>query len=678
MSTYAELDLLLQWRDSGRFALDMRFHLPDSDVETRPLQGPSSDIVFNHEALLARSLDAEAYGCELGAQVFAEPAVRLAFARCRSATEAQGLALRVRLHIAPNAYPLHLLRWECLRDPESGALLFAGERVLFSRYLDSPSWQPVRRRARGELRAVVLIANPSDAPDYGLTLIDVDSERWHVEASLSLQSTAVLAGPGQATLPRLVASLRHGCDILYIICHGALISDRHWLFLEDDAGLLARVDSEELIARFSELIQLPRLVVLAACEGAGDGAAFSLTSIGARLAESGIPAVLAMQSTISAETAASFGAVFFAELRRDGQIDRAVALARSAVRERFDFWAPTLFTRLRSGQLWYTPGFTDERQNFVKWPALCRSILEGRCTPILGFGLLEKLLGTSRDIARRWADTYDFPLSATDRDDLPQVAQYLAVKQDQDFMRSELRKTIQQELIRRFGVSLSQTYYDEHTSLAAIFAEASALLADHGPDEPHQVLANLPFPLYITTNADSLLDTALLRAGKQPRMVMCPWNDFIDHDLSLYTGEPTASCPLVYRLFGHFSHTDSLVITEDDYFNYLIGLTGNKDLVPRVVRYRLTETALLFLGFRLDDWNFRVLFRSFMRADVRNRRRRSTHVAVQITLDDADALQPEQARRYLESYFGDADVSIYWGSTEDFIRDLAQQLRRTT
>ena len=44
------------------------------------------------------------------------------------------------------------LRWETLRDPRDGAALLAGEGLLFSRYLSSADWRPVRLRPQSELR----------------------------------------------------------------------------------------------------------------------------------------------------------------------------------------------------------------------------------------------------------------------------------------------------------------------------------------------------------------------------------------------------------------------------------------------------------------------------------------------------------------------------------------------
>ncbi len=42
--------------------------------------------------------------------------------------------------------------------------------------------------------------------------------------------------------------------------------------------------------------------------------------------------------------------------------------------------------------------------------------------------------------------------------------------------------------------------------------------------------------------------------------------------------------PLVFKIFGELSHPESIVLTEDDYFDFLIGATRNKNLIPTAVR----------------------------------------------------------------------------------------------
>ena len=117
-----------------------------------------------------------------------------------------------------------------------------------------------------------------------------------------------------------------------------------------------------------------------------------------------MPAVVAMQGNVPIALIARFIPAFFRELQRDGQIDRAMAVARGDIRDLGEFWSPTLFMRFRSGRIWYVPGFSDDRQGFEKWPALMRSIRRGQCTPIIGPGFYESMFGSPRDIAQRWSE----------------------------------------------------------------------------------------------------------------------------------------------------------------------------------------------------------------------------------------------------------------------------------
>ncbi|NNJ12815.1 CHAT domain-containing protein [Chloroflexales bacterium ZM16-3] len=197
--------------------------------------------------------------------------------------------------------------------------------------------------------------------------------------------------------------------------------------------------------------------MLASCQSAGTGVDQDvLLAIGPRLAEAGIPAVLAMQGKISMETNAAFMPVFFRELSRDGQIDRAMAVARGTVRARPDAWIPVLIMRLKSGRVWYVPGFANDDADFPKWPAIIESIKDQQCTPILGPGLVEPILGSTREIAQRWADQYTFPLAPHEREDLPQVAQFLRVNQSPRFLYSHFSKSLRVELLKQYSKVLGE------------------------------------------------------------------------------------------------------------------------------------------------------------------------------------------------------------------------------
>ena len=685
MKASADLEIGLHREDAGAYAIEMRFSQPDSGTDDRLESSTPPLARFDFEGLRALSLDAPAYGRLLSDSLFADPTVRELYMRAMSYAQAQNAPLRLRLFIGPTAPELHSLRWETLRNPQDGSPLLTSEHVLFSRYLSSIDWRPVAASTRRDLRALVVIANPTNVSDYqpggrALAPVDVTGELARAQASLGSIPLTALASGGSATLNNLSEHLRDGYDILLLVCHGALIDGEARLWLEEQSGRAAVVAGSELVTRLRELQHRPRLVVLASCQSAGSGADTSssdegaLAALGPRLARAGIPAVLAMQGNVTMETVARFMPVFFKELQRDGQIDRAMAAARGAVRDRPDHWMPVLFMRLRSGRIWYTPGFADEGQRLaIKWPSLLQNIAAGRCTPILGAGLTESLLGSTREIARSWADKYNFPMAPYDREDLPQVAQYLAVNEGYAYPRTELAEYLRSEILHRYAHDLPGEMHN--ASLDDVIKAVGERRRARDPAEPHRVLAELPFPIYITATADNLLADALTAAGKDPQVELCRWNDDLEQTVSIYDEEPgyrpDVVRPLVYHLLGHIKQPDSVVLTEDDYFDYLIGITSNKDLIPGSVRRALTDTALLFLGFRMEDWDFRVLFRSIVSREGRTRRQRYTHVAVQIDPEGGRISEPERARIYLERYFQETtSITIYWGSAEDFLREL--------
>lgn len=674
MSAPVDLELSLQRRDADRYALDLRAALPQSDAEARPLD-PHTTVTFDRAILRELHLDPVAYGRALSTMLFAEERTRTEFAQACAVAQSEGQPLRLRLSIGADAAELHGLRWETLRDPRDDTPLGLGEQVWFSRYLASADWSKVRPRARNELRSLVVIASPTDLANYGLAPIEVVLQRRVAVEGLRLARATVIGGETRATLDAVTAELHEACDILYVVAHGRMFDGEPWLWLEDETGRAARVSGEYLAARVAEMACRPRLAILLSCMSAGDGNNLALAALGPRLARAGVPAVIAMQGPISMRTTWQFLTALTRELDRDGYIDRAVAVARGAIRDCPDCYAPVLYSRLKSGRLWYVPGFAGDISGFAKWPALVSAVVEGRCTPILGPGLLESYIGTTRELARQWADRHGFPLSPSIRENLPQVAQYLAVDQDVAFVRTKLRETLRAELLKRFEGLVPPAARRPEVTLDYLLQAIGKQRIKSEPIEPHRMLARLPFLIYLTTNPDGLLALALHSAGRNPEVLNCPWHLKTLPDDSDLLKEPSLKQPMVYHLFGRLTEPSSLVVTEDDYFRYLIGVTSNKKLIPALVRSRLAETSLLFLGFRLDEWNFRVFLRSVMNDEVENRRQRNTHVAVQLDLDEDRIAQPDRARRYFEQHLHNDNLSIFWGSAEEFIQELSARVR---
>jgi hypothetical protein len=701
-----EFEIGLHQRDTASYAVQMRFHDPTAAVDQRDEAYP---VRFPLDELRACAANPTDYGLLLGRSLLGHDKVRSCLDRARAAVQTTERRLRLRLCIERWSSELHGLRWETLRDPQTGRSLLTDDNILFSRHLGSFDMRPVRLRSKTDLRALVAVANPSDLGDYrpggrALAPIDVAAEVRRAREGLDGISVAELAGSPRVTLGAILDRLRDDYDILYLACHGALIEREPRLWLEGADGGTRPTSGQDLVDGLARLHRLPRLVVLASCQGAGTGQDARsddegvLAALGPRLAEAGVPAVVAMQGNVFQRTVARFMPVFFRELRRDGRIDRAMGQARFEARDEPDHWAPVLYTRLVSGRLWYEQRFGGT-PGFDAWPGLINQIRKGKCVPILGSGLLEPFIGSPREIARRWATKFRYPLTASLHDDLPQVAQYLSTTQGTDFPRDEFVRELADEVVRRwpeveeavaeapgarvlrqqFGVRVApppvaRDPEDPAARLLRLLSAARAGLLRKDPAEPHQVLARLSCPIYITTNPDDLLADALRATGKEPREELCRWQKAGAAPPEVSPAAPFAPVgerPLVYQLFGHLRDPDSMVLTEEDYFHYLIGITLLQSRPkPSAVHHALADSGLMFLGFRIDDWDFRVFVHFLRSQQGAALLTRHKHVAVQLDPEEGLGADPAQARRYLEKYFGDWKIEIYWGSVEDFVQEL--------
>lgn len=682
MQQYADLELSLHNAEAGRYSVQFRFSQPGSEADTGLGQEKPVWVELNpaDEALAAEVLDISAYGQTLTEALFKDLALRTAFGQARASAQSQNLPLRLRLWISSSAPELHRLRWELLRDPQDNSPLATNENIYFSRYFSSLDWRPVHLRQKGSLRALTVVANPSDLANYKLAPIDGAAELERARAGLGdIAMTALPTDNRRASADEIISTLRaEGSDILYLVCHGSMINGRALLYLEGADGKHETVSGEDFALRIRELQKPPRLAVLVSCQSAGNGSGAALSALGPRLVEAGIPAVIAMQANLSMETAAQFLPVFFRELQKDGQIDRALVVARGMVRQQPDFWVPVLFMRLKSGHLWYTPGFSAQGSG-SDYETELRYINRERCTPIIGPGLLESLLGPSADIARAWAETFHYPMSPNDRDALPKVAQYLATDKGEAVPFDEFEEIIQRTLRKNFQAEIQpETLKKKWVETDTLVNEIGVKRRASNPLDAYRVLAKLPFPLYIVANPDRLLEDALEEAGRKPEVMISPWNARLASRKTVFDlqpdYEPSADRPLVFYLFGRWNDRGSLVLTEDEYIRYLIGFTSNKAFVPEQVRLALSDTLLLFLGFQTEEWAFRVIFHSILAQAGSELLGQYAHIAAQIEPQDERTLEPLRARRYLEKYFiKGANINIFWGRAEDYLAGLMQK-----
>jgi hypothetical protein len=639
--------------------------------------------------------DRQRYGDTLRDGLLGWAEVKRAFKdACRDAMENYD-ALRIRMYLGNADSPLHAVRWETLSEPDKqNSWLLTNQRILFSRYLGRGQRPPIRFSPYQKMRVLVYVASPSELLDQNreyheggrkLYPVDTQGELDRVFRALSpLVPDTVVSDPkepGLASLQKLKTKLAERYDVLYVVCHGVLtkadplsrFEAALWL---DEKGRSSRIPGSEFIAALQELSELPQLIVLASCQSAGSGKEpragddGALAALGPGLALIGVPGVLAMQGNVSMNTIADFMPVFFEKLKQDGQIDGAVATARAAVKIASDSWMPTLFLALRDGCVWAPAGTATGLPGFQKWDALVDSIQTSECTVVLGGGFTDAVLVPQQQLARAWAKAEGLPLTNHGREDMAHVAQFISTMHSPAELRKRWAEATKAELLKRFSDPAAKAL-----KLYDLSKRAGQQHRDSFPAAPHKILAKLPVPVFVTTTPDDLLADALRDFGKDPVVELCRWNPSLDGLPSVYVEEPkyrpTVNRPLVFHLLGHLQFPNSIVLTEDDYLAYLTRINKKEAKIPTVVEVALTRNPLLLLAFQVDDWDFRVLFRTIAakRRPLDEGGDQPASVAVQLSPDDR-FLNPSLVQSYLEKYFAFANVELSWGSTDEFVREL--------
>lgn len=258
------------------------------------------------------------------------------------------------------------------------------------------------------------------------------------------------------------------------------------------------------------------------------------------------------------------------------------------------------------------PAEADE----IDWNDLCERIDDRQVIPFISgaliydaiFSALIQQIRTSPDavvgpglhiragelIAENWAGELEYPLP--DSYDLSRVAQYYcSTARDDRIAKTNFLRFLKNLLLSYAagqGVDAARVEELRERCHELSFAELAALelgypkyappagepAAPAGEVDPLKILAGLPLPIYVTTGYHDFLEIALRQQGKEPVSQVCFW------DRDLLTSEqsepftPSVARPLVYHLFGHEPHPTSLVLSEDDYLNFLVKITQAVDV----------------------------------------------------------------------------------------------------
>jgi SIR2-like domain len=279
------------------------------------------------------------------------------------------------------------------------------------------------------------------------------------------------------------------------------------------------------------------------------------------------------------------------------------------------------------------------------WKGLLLRIRDGRCTPILGNGIYSEGPSLRTDIAQKWAKDGGYPFA--DGRDLARVARFVSVEaHDAEYAAAKYVEELDAVAPPEFGKD----------------------------DEPYTVLARLPLPIYITTNYDNFMEEALTKQKRDVKTDLCRWikplyepSPLVDNNF-----QPSVASPSVFHLYGYKQSLPSMVMTEDDYFQFLINVSKEPEVIPLRIQRAIAGNSLILLGYSLEDWDFRVLFH-FLAGYLKNTTSK-THVAVQISPLSTDA--PEdlklRAQAFFDKYFDSKtpDIRVTWDTTQEFVTKL--------
>ncbi len=197
---------------------------------------------------------------------------------------------------------------------------------------------------------------------------------------------------------------------------------------------------------------------------------------------------------------------------------------------------------------------------------------------------------------------------------------------------------------------------EAYVRLRSIIKEA----AFEPPPALRHLAAISDFDLFVTTTADSLLETAINRE----RFGGAPSTDVLAYAPNRVVDLPSErdrlQRPIVYHLFGKLAASPTYVISDEDLLEFICALQS-EHLVPEKLFHELEHNHLLFIGSNFTNW----LARLFLR--MAKRQRLSDPRDVGEVLADDHSGQDERLVAFLQQV--SVRTRIYLGA-ERFVEEL--------
>lgn len=323
---------------------------------------------------------------------------------------------------------------------------------------------------------------------------------------------------------------------------------------------------------------------------------------------------------------------------------------------------------------------TGQRKVTRTWQqTIIERIRAGKVVPLISNMVSNNLvLGGHESLVGAYAKYTNYPLAS--QDCLAKITQFInvtdesvtdprVIKEDYiNFVKNRLfdiaeREAVSEDVLAELEEEFDNVNFSE-------FSERLGYPRFGRPNvDPLLILAELPIPIYLTTSYHNFIEVALRRAGKEPRTEFCRWHRGMEGVETVFDEdyEPSKEEPLVYHLHGFDTYPGSLVLTEDDYMDFLVAITQNMgregDPIPRRVRQAMADSSLVLLGYGLRSWDFRAIFWGL----IKPRPRAQTSVSIQLVLEDVE-------KEYLKRYLNEYEFQVYWGDVSQYAQELYRAL----
>jgi hypothetical protein len=251
------------------------------------------------------------------------------------------------------------------------------------------------------------------------------------------------------------------------------------------------------------------------------------------------------------------------------------------------------------------------------WDLIVPRIPAGECVAFLGAGANAAPSGQGglplgAQVAAELAEALT-GVKVSEFDDLWNVKPYTALREYRELLRLGL-----------YDLPRVAFYVELRRDPAFLMKQLRTILDDaaHKPSQVLRTLARLPFRLIVTTNYDNLMERALECVGVEHRTVVQPVGGFDEkrrRDLNDELAE-WGDRLVLYKIHGSFLQPEGnagaapgeVLVTEEDYIRYLTVANVQGRGVPNVVAGSLKASTILFLGYSLEDWDFRTIFKSLI------------------------------------------------------------------